>query len=470
MEEEGSRKIRRKKLRKEKSKFDRVLSQKDVLAMSFGAMIGWSWIVMTGDWIQTAGTLGAIIAFLIGGLMVIFVGLTYAELTSAMPKAGGEMVFSKRALGRNISFICTWSIILGYISVVAFEAVALPTVVEYLFPNYVQGYMYTIAGYDVNLTWVLVGMVSSIIMTIVNYIGIKPAAFMQSIFTTLIIVVGLIFLFGAFGNGTVDNVEPLFIDGSKGVLSVAVMTPFLFVGFDVIPQVAEEINMPFKKIGRILIISILVAIFWYCMIIFGVSLALDDAQINASSLVTADAMKSVFFNSNFASKVMVVAGIAGIISSWNSFFVGGSRAIYAMAEEKMLPRFLAKLHPKYNTPTNAILLVGIITTLAPLLGRKMLNWLMNAGGFTVVLAYMIVVISFLVLRKKEPNMARPYKIKNGMIIGVIAIILCLFLFILYMPGSPSALMWPYEWGIIFVWELIGIIFFFWARSTYKVKG
>lgn len=470
MEEEGSRKIRRKKLRKEKSKFDRVLSQKDVLAMSFGAMIGWSWIVMTGDWIQTAGTLGAIIAFLIGGLMVIFVGLTYAELTSAMPKAGGEMVFSKRALGRNISFICTWSIILGYISVVAFEAVALPTVVEYLFPNYVQGYMYTIAGYDVNLTWVLVGMVSSIIMTIVNYIGIKPAAFMQSIFTTLIIVVGLIFLFGAFGNGTVDNVEPLFIDGSKGVLSVAVMTPFLFVGFDVIPQVAEEINMPFKKIGRILIISILVAIFWYCMIIFGVSLALDDAQINASSLVTADAMKSVFFNSNFASKVMVVAGIAGIISSWNSFFVGGSRAIYAMAEEKMLPGFLAKLHPKYNTPTNAILLVGIITTLAPLLGRKMLNWLMNAGGFTVVLAYMIVVISFLVLRKKEPNMARPYKIKNGMIIGVIAIILCLFLFILYMPGSPSALMWPYEWGIIFVWELIGIIFFFWARSTYKVKG
>lgn len=468
--EEGRKKSRRKKTRKEKSKFDRVLSQKDVLAMSFGAMIGWSWIVMTGDWIQTAGTLGAIIAFFIGGLMVIFVGLTYAELTSAMPKAGGEMVFSKRALGRNVSFICTWSIILGYISVVAFEAVALPTVVEYLFPNYVQGYMYTIAGYDVHLTWVLVGMVSSIIMTVINYIGIKPAAFMQSIFTALIIVVGLIFIFGAFGNGTVNNVEPLFIEGSKGVLSVAVMTPFLFVGFDVIPQVAEEINMPFKKIGRMLIISIIVSIFWYCLIIFGVSLALNDAQINASSLVTADAMKSVFFNSNFASKVMVVAGIAGIISSWNSFFVGGSRAIYAMAEEKMLPSFLAKLHPKHNTPVNAILLVGIITTLAPLLGRRMLNWLMNAGGFTVVLAYMIVVISFLVLRKKEPNMARPYKIKNGMIIGVIAIILCLFLFILYMPGSPSALMWPYEWGIIFVWELIGIIFFFWARSTYKVKS
>lgn len=132
---------------KEKSKFKRVLSKKDVLAISFGAMIGWGWIVMVGDWILAAGTLGAILAFAIGGLMVLLVGLTYAELTSALPKCGGEQVFSYRALGRKASFVCTWAIILGYISVVAFEAVALPTVVEYLAPGYVQGYMYTIAGY-----------------------------------------------------------------------------------------------------------------------------------------------------------------------------------------------------------------------------------------------------------------------------------------------------------------------------------
>jgi len=462
-------KIIKQKKKKEKSKFKRVLSRRDVLAMSFGAMIGWSWIVMAGEWIQIAGTIGAMIAFVIGGLMVTFVGLTYAELTAIMPKAGGEMVFSKRALGRNISFTCTWAIILGYISVVAFEAVALPTVVEYLFPNYVTGFMYSIAGYDIHLTWVLVGMISSIVMTIINYIGVKPAAFMQTILTFLVVAVGFVFISGSFVMGSLDNVETLFSDGTKGLLSVTVMTPFLFVGFDVIPQMAEEIKMPFGKIAKILIMSIVIATLWYILIIFGVSLALDDASISSSTLPTADGAKAVFFNSGIASKIMVLAGIAGIISSWNSFYIGGSRAIYAMAEEKMLPNFLAKLHPKYKTPTNAILLIGILSTLAPLLGRKMLNWLMNAGGLTVVIAYMTVAISFLVLRKKEPNISRPYKVKYGKFVGVAAIILSLFLLVLYLPGSSAALIWPYEWGIILIWIALGIIFYLWAKKTYSTK-
>src|SRR5690554_3046311 len=138
--------------------FERVLNTKDVLALAIGAMIGWGWIVLAGTWIRTAGSLGAMLAFVIGGIMIIFVGLTYSELTSAMPECGGEHVFSYRALGWNASFVCTWSIILGYVSVVAFEAVAFPTVLEYLVPSYVQGYMYTIAGYDVHLTWLLVGV------------------------------------------------------------------------------------------------------------------------------------------------------------------------------------------------------------------------------------------------------------------------------------------------------------------------
>ena len=96
-------------------KFERVLNKKDVFVLAFGAMIGWGWVVLSGEWILKAGTVGAMIAFALGGLMVLFVGLTYAELTAAMPKCGGEHVFSYRALGRNASFICTWAIVLGYI-------------------------------------------------------------------------------------------------------------------------------------------------------------------------------------------------------------------------------------------------------------------------------------------------------------------------------------------------------------------
>ena len=142
--------------------FIRVIRSKEVLALSFGAMIGWSWVALTGGWIDEAGTVGAMLAFLIGGIVVVFVGFTYAELASAMPQAGGEHVYSHRALGPIASFICTWAILLGYVSVVAFEAVALPTVTDYLVPGFSRGHLWTVAGWDVQFTWVLVGVVAAI--------------------------------------------------------------------------------------------------------------------------------------------------------------------------------------------------------------------------------------------------------------------------------------------------------------------
>lgn len=409
------------------------------------------------------------IAFALGGLMVLFVGLTYAELTAAMPKCGGEHVFSYRALGRNASFICTWAIVLGYISVVAFEAVAFPTVMQYLFPSYMKVHLYSVAGFDIYLTWLLVGVISSILIAAVNYFGVKPAARFQGILTIVIAIIGLSLITGSLFNGEVSNVQPLFKDGVNGIIAVAVMTPFMYVGFDVIPQAAEEMNIPFKKIGQILILSVVMAVVWYVAIIGGVSLAMSSTQIETSELVTADAMANVFFNSPIASKVLIIGGIAGILTSWNSFYVGGSRAIYSMAESGMLPSFLARLHPKYKTPCNAVILVGVISSLAPFLGRKMLVWLSDAGGLTIVVAYLIVSISFLVLRKKEPEMSRPYKVKHGKLVGTIAVIMCVVLAIMYLPGSPAALVWPYEWGILIAWTVLGSVFFVWAKVANKYE-
>ena len=450
-------------------KFERVLNKKDVFVLAFGAMIGWGWVVLSGEWILKAGTVGAMIAFALGGLMVLFVGLTYAELTAAMPKCGGENVFSYRALGRNASFICTWAIVLGYISVVAFEAVAFPTVMQYLFPSYMKVHLYSVAGFDIYLTWLLVGVISSILIAAVNYFGVKPAARFQGILTIVIAIIGLSLITGSLFNGEVSNVQPLFKDGVNGIIAVAVMTPFMYVGFDVIPQAAEEMNIPFKKIGQILILSVVMAVVWYVAIIGGVSLAMSSTQIETSELVTADAMANVFFNSPIASKVLIIGGIAGILTSWNSFYVGGSRAIYSMAESGMLPSFLARLHPKYKTPCNAVILVGVISSLAPFLGRKMLVWLSDAGGLTIVVAYLIVSISFLVLRKKEPEMSRPYKVKHGKLVGTIAVIMCVVLAIMYLPGSPAALVWPYEWGILIAWTVLGSVFFVWAKVANKYE-
>lgn len=442
----------------EEKNFDRVLGKKDVLALAFGAMIGWGWVILVGGWILKAGTLGAMSAFIIGGIMVIFVGLVYAELTAAMPECGGANVFSRRALGKNASFVCTWALILGYVGVVAFEACALPNVVEYLLPGFLKGYMYSVAGFDIYASWVAVGVVSSIIITAINYFGAKPAAVLQSVLTVAIAAVGIALICGSAFSGNIENTKPLFIDGIGGIMGVAIATPFMYVGFDVIPQAAEEINMPFNKIGKILILSIVMAVSWYALVIFSVSMTMKPWEMETSILVTADAMKFAFGGKQIAAQILIIAGLAGIISSWNAFLMGGSRAIYSLAQAKMLPSFLAKLHPKYKTPTNAILLIGLCSCVAPFFGKVMLTWITNAGSFGIVIAYVLVSISFMVLRKKEPDMPRPYKIKNYKFIGSMAIILASLMLLLYIPGLIKA-----EWIIVGGWTVLGVIFFISAK-------
>lgn len=440
------------------SGFIRVINRRQVLALAFGAMVGWSWVALTGIWIDKAGAGGAILAFLLGGGALVFVGLTYAELAAAMPFVGGEHVYSRRALGATASFICTWAILLGYVSVVAFEAVALPTVLEYLLPGFSRGYLWTVAGWPVNITWVLAGALAAIAMIAVNVLGIKTAAKLQVLVVVLVIVSGVALMTGAAVNGSLANFSPAFAGGLAGTLSVLVMVPFMFVGFDVIPQSAEEIDLPFADIGRLLVMSIVFAITWYALVIAAVALGLPAGARSEASLPTADASAAVF-GGGWAGKLLVIGGIAGILTSWNAFLIGGSRALFALARAGQVPKAFAALHPEYRTPHNAILLVGGFAVLAPLFGRPAMVWLVDAGGLGIVTAYAMVALSFLVLRRREPGMERPYRVRNGPLVGYLALGCSLGLAALYLPFSPAALVWPQEWLIIAIWSVLGLLLY-----------
>jgi len=328
-------------MNKSESKFNKVMGPWDILVIAFGAMIGWGWVINSGDWIANAGFIGSIIAFLIGGAMVVFVGLTYAELTAAMPQCGGEHVFSYRAMGPTGSFICTWAIILGYVATAAFEAVALPTVVTYLFPHFNQFYLYTIAGRDIYLSTVVLGCVMAVLITAINLAGAKTAAILQTILTALIACAGLLLIGASVVNGDIANVAGQLWSHTdstgatqsvgNGVLKVACMTPFLFIGFDVIPQAAEEINVQYKKIGGIMLLSIGLAVVWYLMVVFAVSYIMPKETIldeinSQNGLVAAKAME-IAFHSPAMANVLIIGGFCGIITSWNSFLMGGSRAM-----------------------------------------------------------------------------------------------------------------------------------------------
>jgi len=439
--------------------FAKILARREVLTLSFGAMIGWSWVLLTGEWLMRAGSLGTTIAFVIGGIAVILISLTYAELAAAMPKAGGEHVYTHRALGYGASFVASWAIVLAYINVCVFESAALPTALAYVFPDLAQGYLWTIAGADVHITMIAVGIIAAIIMTGINFVGIRFAAFVQTLMTFLIMLVGLSFISGAALFEFSGTSAPLFTKGAVGILGVLVMVPALMVGFDVIPQSAEEIDLPPALIGKLLVFSVSLAAAWYIAISLAVGSSLNTDEIANSGAATADAMANVW-DSQMMGNLMILAGVGGILTSWNAFIIGGSRVLYALAETGMIPKVFARVHPKYKTPYVAILFIGLLSCISPFFGRTILVWLVDAGSFMVVIAYGMVVFAFLKLRYSEPEMPRPFRVAQGKFVGVLALILSVGLGCLYLPGSPAALIWPYEWLMVLGGAVLGAAFYF----------
>lgn len=451
----------------------KVMGNIDILFVGFGAMIGFGWIVLTSGWIQSAGTLGAMLAFTIGGVVMIFVGLVYAELVAAMPLAGGAHNYLMRAMGPRTALIGAWAITGGYITVIMFEAVVVPETLMYWFPNLEKIHLWNFAGFDVYLSWALIGTVAAVIMGWINLRGIRAASMVQTFIVSFLLVLGVLLIIGVFVGGDTTNARPFFTGGSSGIVAVMIAVPFLFVGFDVIPQSAEEAKIAPRKIGRLVVFSVTMAMAWYLLIIFTSSVAIPSAELPNYDLVTADAL-SILLGHEFWGTVVIAGGVAGILTSWNAFLIGASRLMYSMARARMIPARYGKLHPKYRTPANAIILITILAGLAPFLGSGMVNWMVNAGSPAIVITYFLVSVGFLVLRRRDPNMPRPFRIggkkdTGGIVVGVLAVALTLGMFAMYLPLTPwsTELGWP-AWVMFAMWMAMGV--YYMVRLPRSIKA
>ncbi|MCI8646052.1 MAG: APC family permease [Firmicutes bacterium] len=448
----------------QRQSLEKSLNMKDVLALAFGTMIGWGWIMLAGSWVHNGGVVGAVLAFALGGVMALFVGMTYAELTPALPLAGGELVFSYRAMGYNASWFTGWMITLAYLGVAAWEGPALANALGFLFGGLLPdlGVLYEVQGSEVTGMFLLIGCVGAVIMTFINYRGAKASAVFQTTATVAMAIGGIAFFIGGVAKGDVSNMMPTFTDGN-GLVAVILAVPAMFVGFDVIPQAAEEMNMPLNKIGKVMVIAICMAAAWYMIMILGVALSGPESirygfVNDPNSVPVADLFAYALGHPVFG-KLMILAAMCGILTSWNGFIVGASRVIFSMSRAHMLPPVFGKVHPKYGAPTAAVLLVGIITILSPLLGKSALVWFVDAAAFGTVVAYFMVSLSFLILRSKEPQLDRPFKVKGGMLVGILAVAVALFMASLYIPLYSPAPLTPIEWALVGGWVVLGLILF-----------
>ena len=440
-----------------RTNFSKALGRTDILALGFGTMVGWSWIMVTTTWINEAGFWGALVAFLAGSSIILLVGLSYGELTSALPLAGGEIVYVYRAMGKNAAWVVGWIMAFAYIAVAAWESIAISTALDYLLPIPSFLHLWDVSGASVYLSWALIGMVGAIAMTLLNLFATRPAIIFQVMATAGFIFIGFILLFGGVTFGSTDNMEPIFRGGS-GLTYVILMVPSMLVGFDVIPQSAEEMNIPLKDVGRMVVVCIVLACLWYVMIIIGVTLA-APLEIRSSGLIPAADVMSYAYGDPIFGKVIILGGLLGILTCWNGFFMGASRLIFAMGRAKMLPTVFGKLHKTYQTPWAATIMVGIICILSPLLGKNAFVWLVNASAFCALFGYFIVSGSFVILRWKEPDLSRPFKLRGGKLIGWSALILSGLYFLLFVSNTVTK-SWTEELLFIFLWVILGLILLF----------
>ncbi|MCI9598593.1 MAG: amino acid permease [Firmicutes bacterium] len=434
----------------------KTLGRGEIWALAFGSVVGWGWVMLAGSWVTAAGTVGAIIAFIVGALFCSIIGMAYAELTPMLPMAGGELVFAYRASGYKFAFVTAWAMCFGYIAVAAWEGPAFGTAVEYLLPIPDTSVLYSIEGYDVTLPWLIISIAGTLFTIGCHWFGMKITAIFNTIAAIALVIGGIVFFAGGVTLGDIANAAPAMKDGVNGIIVVLMMAPAMFVGFDVIPQSVEEMNIPLRQVGKMVIFAIILGALWYILMILGVAFGAPAEFADNAAIPVAD-VASYVFGSKIMGSLVIIAGIGGILTSWNAMYLGGSRIIFAMARAKMLPPVFGKLHPKYKSPTAALALVGVLGIAAIFLGKNALGWFVDASSFGVVVGYLCVSIAFFKLKGSEPDLDRPFKAPMGKFMAVLAIIASVLFICLYLPFSPSGGLGKMEWIMIGLWTVIGIV-------------
>lgn len=439
------------------------LSLPQLFNLGFGTMIGVGWITVFGDLLGQAGSFGVAAAFLVGGLLVCLVGLCYAELGGLYPVSGGEIVYAHMSFGPRGAFIAGWLLIFSYIAVTAFEAISVVWILSHFVPEIDGEVLYQAFGTDVHLGTVLFGIGGTVLLGWLNFRGAVLAARLQTVMTYALILVSFIFIIVAIVNGKTENLRPMFgsvadPDNWYGIFPVLITTPFFFAGFNVISQAMGEASGSDLGIraGRTILLSIAGAALFYAMIFISASMVLPRTELIALDLPAAGAFAAAF-SSPLGGDVVLFAGLLGLLTTWNAVIFSAARVFQTFGRAGILGKDFARLHPRYQTPHVGILVVVALSALLVLLGQGAVLPIINSVAACFSLLFAMSAFSFLLLRAREPDLPRPFRVRYGPAVGWGAALLSIAMtglsFQQQFAASPYPV--PLEWVLLAIWFLSG---------------
>ncbi|MBL8267528.1 APC family permease [Steroidobacter sp.] len=431
----------------------------------FGTIIGVAWIVATGMWVIEAGPIGALVAFGIGALVMWLIGLCFAEMMTMYPDANGSMAYVFEAFGERVSAAAGWLLVFNYAATCAWYFVTLAWLIQALIPQLGGSIAYTTAIGSVRWGDLLIGATGMIAITAVNLRGVGARALFQDAFVIAKIVIGLILFAGAAWLGQGERLDPLFAANEVSgvwlsILSVAIVTPFFFSGFDVLPQAVRDrrADTPLRALGTVVTIATLAAFLFYGGAIVSASVSLERAALGHAGLPVFEAFRTGLHQPGLAALV-IVAGVAGVLTGWNACLLSGARILQGMAHAGATLPFFA-------SPVRATLSVSLLALSMGALGRKALGPIVDMAAIPLLVVFSLVCAGLIKLRREQPQIVRPYRVPGGLSLPRLAVALSIGLLISAMVTAFVGGGDLMQWGCISLWCVLGLLF--WQHSaTYR---
>ena len=356
-----------------------------------GLILGAGIYVLIGESAGFAGN-SMWVSFLIGAIVAMFAGLSYAELSALFPKAAAEYTFVKNAFKNNF-----FAFIIGWLT--AITSVIVAATVSLGFAGYLNQFV------EIPITLGAIFLIG--ILSIVNFIGIKESAWANAVFA-LITASGLILvIILGFSVDVIEKVDYLETpNGITGIILAFVLIFFAFIGFEDMANVAEEVRRPHKTIPRAIILSIIITGAIYILVSLAVIRVLPWQELSQSSAPLADVAAGVLGNNG--SITLSLIALFATASTVLITLVAGARILYGMAKSNSLPQILGRIHPKTNTPWIAVIGIFVTSIAFAFVGDIVI--VANITVFAVVITFAVINLAVIVLRYTESELDRPFKV------------------------------------------------------------